>query len=369
MHTDATTGGCEGVLYETTTLAATAAAMIEAVEAYGGDAQAVFRRAGLDMEAVFQPGARYPGRAAYPLWQEAIKETGDRGIGLAVGERIRPQALHALGLSWLSSPTLLDGMRRIKRYCRIVNTSFRIEILEGDEQTQYVHDFFPEQMRIDESSDASLSAVINMCRLMAGPDFAPARVTFRHGEGGQGQRFEDYFNAPVQFSADNDALYFDAKVIAERLPAGNRVLADEVDRIAERYLATLNPEQIHDKVRAILLSLLPSGDASQENVARQLNRSVSSLQRQLKTEGYGYREILEETRQVLAAQLLRERRYSLSQIAYLLGFSDQANFSRAFKRWTGKTPRRFRRHSSGRLAATEMLQSDEPEDYRQEKAR
>ena len=128
----------------------------------------------------------------------------------------------------------------------------------------------------------------------------------------------------------------------QRLPAGNRELAYENDRIAERYLATLNPDQIQDKVREILLTLLPSGDASQEAVARSLHCSVSSLQRQLKAEGASYRRILDETRYALAQQLVRERRYSLSQIAYLLGFSDQANFSRAFKRWTGDTPTDFR---------------------------
>jgi AraC-like DNA-binding protein len=93
-----------------------------------------------------------------------------------------------------------------------------------------------------------------------------------------------------------------------------------------------------------LLTLLPSGEATQETVASSLNKSVSTLQRQLKAEGASYRAVLEETRRDLAERLLEEQRYALSQIAYLLGFSDQGNFSRAFKRWTGRSPAAFRRH-------------------------
>ena len=87
---------------------------------------------------------------------------------------------------------------------------------------------------------------------------------------------------------------------------------------------------------------MPSGKVTQNLVAGQLHRSVSSLQRQLQAEGVSYRQILEDTRRTLATQFVREDDYSLSQIAYLLGFSDQANFSRAFKRWTGETPTGFR---------------------------
>ncbi len=331
------------MLFEPTTLAATVQALIEAVEPYGCDTPALFERAGLDMEAILRPGARYPFSATLRLWHEAREETGDPCLGLAVGRKIRPPALHALGLSWLSSPTLLEGLRRIDRYAHVVNTSMKFQIVESNDNVKFVREANTSDLQpTDEGVDASLAAVINMCRTMSNAHFAPRLITFVHADNGHVDKYIEYFKAPVEFSAEEDALFFDADPVRQPLPAGNRELAYENDRIAERYLATLNPDQVQDKVREILLTLLPSGDASQKTVASNLNRSVSSLQRQLKTEGATYRQILEETREVLAQQLVRERRYSLSQIAYLLGFSDQANFSRAFKRWTGTTPRDFR---------------------------
>jgi len=156
------------------------------------------------------------------------------------------------------------------------------------------------------------------------------------------EQYIDTFQAPVLWAKSENALYFDARVLAQPIPAGNEELATETGRIAERYLATLDPERVQDRVRKILLILLPSGEVDQEAVAKTLHRSVSSLQRQLRAEGASYRQILDETRVTLAQQFVREKRYSLGQIAYLLGFSDQANFSRAFKRWTGHTPTQFR---------------------------
>jgi len=331
------------MLFEPTTLAAIASAIVEAVETYGCDPKEVFSRAGLDMEALQRPGVRYPFRSMIRLWQEIRVETGDPCIGLSVGRRLRPPALHALGLSWLSSPTLLDGLHRIERYAQIVNTSMRLKIVEDGDRLRLVQEPNSGDLQLtSEAVDACFAVVVTMCRTMGGSDFSPLLVTFKHPDVGHMDQYIEFFQAPIRFAGSEDALHFDLETLLKPLPAGNRELAYENDRVAERYLATLNPDMVQDKVREILLTLLPSGTTNQNAVASMLHRSVSALQRQLKAEGTSYRQILEETRYTLAQQLVREQLYSLSQIAYLLGFSDQANFSRAFKRWTGNTPTKFR---------------------------
>ena len=331
------------MLFEPTTLAATALAVAEAVEPYGCDAGALFRKAGLDIETMRRPGARYSFRAMIRLWQEARTATEDPCIGLLAGQKLRPPSLHALGLSWLASPTLLDGLHRIERYVHVASTAIKLEVLEEEDRVQLLVEAAEGDLSpAPEAMDACFAIIVKMCRAMTDSNFAPVAASFKHLDYGHIDQFIKFFKAPIEFSASVDALLFDRRVLEAPLPAGNRELAYENDRIAERYLATLDPDRVQDRVRKILLTLLPSGDASQQAVASNLNRSVSSLQRQLKAEGASYREILEETRNALAQQLVREQRYSLSQIAYLLGFSDQANFSRAFKSWTGNTPTEFR---------------------------
>jgi AraC-like DNA-binding protein len=332
------------MLYEPTTLAAAASALAEAVQAYGVDPGELFAKVGLDPGAMQEPGARYPFRSMTRLWNEARNETGDPCIGLAAGQRIRPQALHALGLSWLASPTLLEGLRRIERYSQIGSSAQRFKLTIESARTKLARLAPTSQMQpADEAVDATLAVVVKMCRAIADPHFAPIGLTLRHPNNGHIEQYVQYFRCPVRFSAGADALIFDTETLRRPAPAGNRELAYHNDRAAEKYLATLNPERVRDKVKEILLTLLPSGDATQEIVASNLHKSVSTLQRQLKAEGVSYRELLEQTRREIAQQLLEEHRYALSQIAYLLGFSDQANFSRAFKRWTGRSPAAFRR--------------------------
>ena len=91
-------------------------------------------------------------------------------------------------------------------------------------------------------------------------------------------------------------------------------------------------------VRDCLLGLLPAGEATQQRVADQLHRSTSTLQRQLRAENTSFREILDKTREFLAIEYMRDGKYSLAEVAFLVGYSDQSNFSRAFRRWTGSSP-------------------------------
>jgi AraC-like DNA-binding protein len=331
------------MLFEPTTLAATATAIAEAIQSLGGDPKRAFQRAGLDMDEMQKPGARYPFRAMIRLWNEARVEGADPCIGLFAAKKLKPHAMHALGLAWLSSSTLATGLQRMVRYARIANTSLRFRLENEAEQVKLVAEFHAHGLTpAPEATEAVLAVIVKMCRLMTDSSFAPLLVTFTHEDNGHMEQYVDTFQAPVLWAKSENALYFDAQVLAQPVPAGNEELAAETSRIAERYLATLDPERVQDRVRKILLTLLPSGEVDQEAVAKTLHRSVSSLQRQLRAEGASYRQILDETRVTLAQQFVREKRYSLGQIAYLLGFSDQANFSRAFKRWTGHTPTEFR---------------------------
>ena len=136
-------------------------------------------------------------------------------------------------------------------------------------------------------------------------------------------------------------FHFDKDVLNAPLPHGSTEIAKATDRIVEDYLDTLDPNKVASQVRRLLIQLLPSGNVNQDVVANQLNRSKSTLQRQLKTEGLSYRDVLEDTQRSLAENYLNERKHAHAQIAYLLGFSDQSNFSRAFKRWTSLSPKQY----------------------------
>ena len=107
-------------------------------------------------------------------------------------------------------------------------------------------------------------------------------------------------------------------------------------------MANLSDSEVSARVKSKLIELLPSGKVNEEVVAGSLNMSLRSLQRKLSDENVSYKELLESTRMTLALEYIKLPKYSINEITYLLGFSEQSNFSRAFKRWTKQTPTSYR---------------------------
>jgi AraC-like DNA-binding protein len=192
-------------------------------------------------------------------------------------------------------------------------------------------------------------AIICLCRQASNQHFCPRAVYLRRTESTHADTYIQAFEAQVIFGANEGQIVFDRATLEAQLPGDNLELALVNDRIAEDYIEALDPSTVSTAVRKLLVELLPTGDANQDKIAKQLNRSLSTLQRQLSADGTSYKDIREYTRRDLAEQYVREGRYSLSQIAYLLGFSDQSNFSRAFRRWTGHSPGSYTRtqHRAG----------------------
>jgi len=330
--------------FEPTTLAAVGKLIAETLEShYHTDAKALFDKVGIDSNKMSVAGARYPRAKIMELWEVAAEATGDPCIGVLVGLSIRPTSFHALSFSWLASRTLLEALQRLCRYYRIIVTvPLALEVQETTDgyllKVDYPDEHFPPSAI---ALDSFLASIIKLCRTASSQDFNPLCITLTRKDSGQAAQYSKAFGAPVIFASEMDALYFDKASMETELPGNDTVLARVNDKLAEQYLDALEPHRVESEVRRLLVGLLPTGNVDQEQVARLLNRSTSALRRQLRDEGANYREVLDETRRALAERYLRENKYSLCQITYLLGFSDQSNFSRAFKRWTGSTPRDY----------------------------
>ena len=328
------------MLNEPTVLAVTVVAMKEALDAKGMDISALAERVGLDLSMVSRPGARYPSARMQALWKLAERETDDPLLGLHVGEYYRPAMLHALGMGIVSSSTLIDALYRIERYGRVVSTNGRLVVVEGEDFTRLearaTDRFVAPTMQ---TRDAAVLCFLRMLKLCAGPVATPFKVTLPHGGHGYPDKFREAFGCPVEFNSPPITFVYETSKTLQPVLSGNAELAAEADRLAARYLGAHDTQSVAMRVRALLLRKMPSGSVSQENVARALHQSTSTLQRRLRQEGTSYQALLDETRRELALDYLRDGKHSIADIAFLLGFSDQSNFTRAFRRWTGTTPR------------------------------
>ncbi len=318
------------MLNEPTTIAAAARLIAETLHRnYNQNHEPVFAAAGLDPERMKVAGSRYPWRRMEKLWKECVRVTGDPAFGLVVGNNIRPTTFHALGFSWIASRSLLESLQRLCRYYDLLSNAPYDFRLTAETDAWFLHgashgDPDPEASRI--SMDALLIAILRLCQQASSAHFHALSVHFAGPAPADIDTYIKAFGAPVYFGQDSNGLRFGREELEAPLPGDNLELAIANDRIAEEYISALNPDRVASEVRKLLVELLPSGDASQTAIAQQMNRSLSTLQRQLAGEGTNYKEIREQTRAELAEQYVREGRYTLSQIAYLLGFSDQSNF-------------------------------------------
>lgn len=289
------------------------------------------------------PQQRIPLAKLRVLWACSREASGDDLIGLKTGWHAKPTHFYAFGYSWLASSNLLGGMRRLTRYYQVMSTaSVEVRLTETGDSFA-LSATFPDETRAppQEGIDCGLTALLALCDTVAERKIRPLRVDSVRQEDQSADEFRAALGSPVRFGATLGALHFDKDDLLAPLPHGTPDIAQATDRIAEQYIETLDPHKVASQVRRMLIDLLPSGKVDQDLVSSRLNRSTSTLQRQLQGEGRNYRSVLEETQRSLAEKYLRDNRHSLAQVAYLVGFSDQSNFSRAFKRWTSMSPRQF----------------------------
>jgi AraC-like DNA-binding protein len=332
------------MLYEPTTLASTTALLETSLrEEYGIDPEPIFSQAGLPLAPPGSHQLRYPLAKIRELWALSKEASGDEAIGLKTGWYVKPANLYAFGYSWLASSTLFGAMQRLTRYIEVMSTaSVDVRLIETAD-SYALSSAFPDETKSPpkEGIDCGLTALLALCDIVAEKKIRPIRAELVCSPTTHPEAYHEALCAQIRFNADVGVLHFDKSALQAPLPHGTPDIAKATDKIAEQYIETLDPNKVASEVRRLLIDLLPSGKADQELVSSRLNRSTSTLQRQLQGEGLSYREVLESTQRGLAETYLRDKKHTLAQIAYLLGFSEQSNFSRAFKRWTSMSPREY----------------------------
>lgn len=327
---------------EPTTLASWAAAIAAALHARGCEVATLFRQAGLDPAAMDTPGARYPVRGMTQLWERAVTASGDAAFALEVPRHVRPATLHVLGLALRASATLEDALLRTARYSRLVTDG--AEILLASDGPTLAAVYLPPRHDIplaDAAYEAFMAAAVDLGRRLAGEDDGLIACEFRHGQPEDTGAYARFFRCPVRFGQPDNRLVFDRTRLRRPLPGGDSVLVRTHDAEAAAYLARFDATPVSQRVRELLIRQLPAGEPQREQIAAALHLTSRTLLRRLAVEGASFRDLLDDTRRELALSYLRQRR-SAAEVTYLLGFSDPSNFTRAFRRWTGRTPTTWR---------------------------
>lgn len=324
------------------TIAAYAFAIATALEQRGVDPQAIFDSCDVSLQTTTDPMLRLTNREISKLFKASVDATGDPGFGLLVGESMHPGNLHAMGYALMASTSLRDFCQRLQNYYTIVSQSAQIRTEEtADEFLLITQVAAPDICR--ETQDAYTALMLRFIRFIYSPSFNPVRVELVRPKPSTGlQKYSDYFNCEIRFDHPEIVIAIAPDLLDKPLPGASRELAHMHDQTSMQYLKRMQKQDIINRVRTIIVEELSSSAITKQRVADKLYMSSRSLQMKLAAKDTSFQEILDSTRQSLALGYLEQSAISVTEAAYLLGFSDVSNFTRAFKRWTGKSPREFR---------------------------
>jgi len=323
-------------------------AIVDACAALGLDTTALLAAAGLVRSELDDPDARIPGEKVMALWREAYARAGDPDLALHAVEALPFGAYTVIDFLARTSTTIGAALERIARYFPLINSIVELPIeVAGDHVRLDVTDRRGPAALPREYAEYTLAAVCLRTRIAAGLEFPLVRVDFAYAAPLDSREHARIFGCPVRFGADRSGLVLERRVWDTPLQRGDSGLAAVLERHAQMLLAAL--PQVSDavgQVRAAIYDELKGGDPSLDHVARRLGCSRRSLQRRLADQGLTYAVVLDEVRSTTARAYLGQRDLSIAEVGYLLGFSEQSSFTRAFRRWTGTTPAEYRRARS-----------------------
>jgi AraC-like DNA-binding protein len=330
---------------ELTIAAGLARGLIDLAVSKGARADALAERSGIDPADLADQDDRIPFSKYVTLMRAAKEQCNDPALALHYGETNDMSRISVVGLLGHASETMIEAFAQLNRYGRLVvefdggPERFR---LERRQEGLWLVDSREHPNDFPELTESTFARMICGPRQFGVTQLAKA-VHVTHPEPSYRSEYERIYRAPVTFDSDWNAILVDETWMFHRISDQPRYVFGVLSERADQLLKELESSKTtRGRVESLLMPILHKGDASMDVIADRLAVSRQTLFRKLKTEGTTFEKVLDELRHRLALQYLGAKKVSVNETAYLVGFSDPAAFSRAFKRWTGSSPRAMR---------------------------
>lgn len=308
----------------------------------------LLQAAGIGAAALDDPDNRIPMTAYRRLLDEARAQSGDPALHIRYTLDTSFQEISIVGLLVHSTPSMAESMRQFARYSKLL---VEIDVMAGGDRFQlerrdgglWIVDHCPPQNLFPELTEISFGRFIGefgkgfpdrplsleLCLTHAAPDYAGAARAL--------------YGIPVTYEAGFNGLRMAPEWLQIEFERPNTYAFGLFAEKAEALMQALGRDRsLRARVEAALLTMLHEGDISMDRIADEVAMSRQTLYRRLKEEGSSFAAIVDGLRRRMAEDYLTTGRASINQVAYLVGFSEPSSFMRAFRRWTGMTPRQFR---------------------------
>jgi AraC-like DNA-binding protein len=275
----------------------------------------------------------------------AAKALGDELLGIHLAQSFELREIGLLYFMLASSDNLADAFERAARYSSIVNEGVVLEKLPCRSHLGMSFRFVGVNRGCDcHQIEFCMGALVRICQRLIGRNLVPSRTRFMHPRKAQTKELLAIFGADIRFGAPADDILLPAGSgnlpVTGADPYLNRLLVSYCEEAHSRRPAVRGSFQ--SQVENAIVPLLPRRKARVGELAPRLGVSRRTLSRRLECEGQSFSDVLETLRTQLARRYLADKKLSISEISWLLGYSQMGAFSRAFKQWTGKTPREAR---------------------------
>ena len=292
--------------------------------------------------------ARVPSELYHNALMKAEELSGDPDFAVHIGESIKPGNYGVVGLVAMSCEKAGELLQLHIRYQSLVADDTTVEYLIGEKAIELrIHPKL-ECMRDNLTRQvAAFASWITLARWITGlSDHYPLEVNFTTEAPGDTSELERMFGPNLNWQQPVAGAAFDIELLSLPLLQANPALRKQLEIQAEEQLIAAGGAQ-HDpllqQVQSLIAKSLADGAPDIESVAHELALSTRALQRRLSDLNTSFSEMLDSTRKELAMSYINQAHISLTEIAFLLGFSEQSAFNRAFKRWTEQSPSAYRK--------------------------
>jgi len=303
----------------------------------------------LNPELLGDANARVPMDMEIALWDFLVSRTGDEFFGLHAGEGLTPGEFDVMDYAIRTSQTLRQALENASRYNRLLHDEAIIELVVGEKTAVLKHYFRTDPQGANwQAADFTLASIVGVGRAITGKNWKVNKVCFQHAEPKDVTVYKQYFSAKLEFLCDCNSIEFNKAFLDTPIPKSDPALNLVLTRHADELLKNLPiSSDIVERVREKLAKSLRGGNPGIDAIAESLNMTSRTLQRKLKESDTSHKELLDDMRKNLAKHYLENKNIGVSEVAYLLGYSEPSVFHRAFKRWFDLTPTELMRCGKG----------------------